>query len=178
MYGTSRHAARIAARCLLLLRRKRYREARRRIHASPCAKHSVSVGGAGPWTEMPPASTGWTDCRTTRRRPVCCTSRFLPEQHFHGHGPCVLVAIRVNPFQHQAPFVAVSSPRHAFDQKRRTKPDFLTVSVRSGLQLVQSGASAFLHQKKPSGMGQASSRFRASSTTARTVSRNAAGADR
>ncbi|MBM6895725.1 hypothetical protein, partial [Desulfovibrio piger] len=47
-----------------------------------------------------------------------------------------------------APFVAVSSPRHAFDQKRRTKPDFLTVSVRSGLQLVQSGASAFLHQKK------------------------------
>ena len=72
----------------------------------------------------------------------------LPEQHFHGHGPCVLVAIRVNPFQHQAPFVAVSSPRHAFDQKRRTKPDFLTVSVRSGLQLVQPGASAFLHQKK------------------------------
>lgn len=74
--------------------------------------------------------------------------RALPKEQLNGHGPGVLLAVRVSPFQHEAPFVALAVAGHAFHGERRPDADFLHLAVRLHVQLVQPGAFAFRHKKE------------------------------
>jgi len=74
--------------------------------------------------------------------------RALPKEQLNRHRPGVLLAVRVSPFEHEAPFVALAVAGHAFHGERRPNADFVHLPVRFGFQLVQSGAFAFRHKKE------------------------------
>ena len=94
-------------------RRTRHRAGRRAAFVPAGAENTAyPPERAGPWTENAASfdrADGIAEPAAGGQGAVP-VSVSLPEQHFHGHGPCVLVGVRVNPFQHQAPFVAVSCP--------------------------------------------------------------------
>ena len=60
----------------------------------------------------------------------------------------MLLAVRVSPFEHEAPLVAFAVAGHAFYGERRPDADFLQLAVRLHVQLVQPGAFAFRHKKE------------------------------
>ena len=74
--------------------------------------------------------------------------RALPKEQFNGHGPGMPFAVRISPFQHEAPFVALVVAGHAFHGERRPDADFVHLAVRFGFQLVQSGAFASGNDEK------------------------------
>ena len=74
--------------------------------------------------------------------------RALPKEQLNGHGPGMLLAVRVSPFQHEAPLVALAVAGHASHGERRPDADFVHLAVRLGFQLVQSGAFAIGNKKE------------------------------